>query len=955
MISDNRPDIFYSVFSTKISSHLSNPSYSNDKTNILSNIIHNVYDGKEKLINIYKLFLDRTKYTKSKINLNTAEILQFCLRFCLNADEISGDYDNIYYPLYCGDQNINSYIPGNDIKERKIYYIYSKIKKYLYEHPSSHGVYICACNLDKEKEETCIKFEEGNGYPAFKGVCSYCGLEIGNDGNKNSFYERDYYYRIFKDENDLEKESKNKVNGNCITLKTFFDKFISENLESDSKGINISKKRHFDNPEKPIRNQSQIGFRLMNLILYSHLFTNVLFNNKEEYFAAEKLTYLDYIVGNWNKLKLLLGKKIDIHIFMNLIYKDLLAYLNSLKTIEDYNKLLEVEKKIENIIENKLYKKTEKIKDKLYTKFEAFYLFYAKKKNEFREKDSDNKTTLIKQINPVKNYNDEKKYPYYKNILYSDYPDKNFYQEKLEEKSIEKYPVIDQFLNPNNTNNKQIKNFLYFNFVIKSLLNKYSGKINKKEAKKLSFEKTEIYKNNKKICDEFIKIINDKIKHNNLTKESMLENFLISRSTEIGKAYIEIYKDFAKNQNELLTEIIKKINAISYETLECQEINIQEAQKGDLLILYFENSNDFNEIFLTNTFREIYNESSKIKYENYNSYSVNFDKIEKILEDNFIKNACFLKLDEIIEMNYSGEDFLNDGLSEFNENKIKNKITGSLDEKDKKIFINYFEKNLANNLVSCLEINEGLRHIIAYANKNFKRIKYSKSLYDITNEGGFPYKISDNLKEFLKENINLTISKIDELIIYLEILYFDLALKNRKEFNEKIDDSTKNKIDEYYRAVSGRLITKEKLSLAIIKLLLNVLLNQKNKTELIDINDNLFEYLNNNYLWTKEIYSDGRFGKEMDGYKSLGINVKSAYDFYSYIANDFKDNFEKEKTDILEKIRKDEEEKLRKEKEEKREKERALIENTNASENKENNIPEVEDDDEDNDDMLDDL
>lgn len=47
----------------------------------------------------------------------------------------------------------------------------------------------------------------------------------------------------------------------------------------------------------------------------------------------------------------------------------------------------------------------------------------------------------------------------------------------------------------------------------------------------------------------------------------------------------------------------------------------------------------------------------------------------------------------------------------------------------------------------------------------------------------------------------------------------------------------------------------------------------------------------------------------MDEYKSLGINVKSTYDFYSYIANDFKDNFEKEKTDILEKIRKDEEEK----------------------------------------------
>ena len=161
---NNRFDIFYSVFSTKISAYLSSPN--DDKKEILSNIIQNAFDEKEKLLNIFKLFIDTSKYNKINISIKSAEILQFSLRYCLNSDEISEDYDNIYYPLYCNDQNISSFIPGNDLKESKIYSAYSKIKKYLDTHPSSHGVYICTCNINKENEEITLKFEEGNnGYP----------------------------------------------------------------------------------------------------------------------------------------------------------------------------------------------------------------------------------------------------------------------------------------------------------------------------------------------------------------------------------------------------------------------------------------------------------------------------------------------------------------------------------------------------------------------------------------------------------------------------------------------------------------------------------------------------------------------------------------------------------------------------------------------------------------------
>ena len=54
----------------------------------------------------------------------------------------------------------------------------------------------------------------------------------------------------------------------------------------------------------------------------------------------------------------------------------------------DYNKLLEVEKQIENIIENKIFKKTQKIKDKEYSKYEVYLILtntsdYILSMNEF--------------------------------------------------------------------------------------------------------------------------------------------------------------------------------------------------------------------------------------------------------------------------------------------------------------------------------------------------------------------------------------------------------------------------------------------------------------------------------------------------------------------------------------------------------------------------------------------
>ena len=546
--------------------------------------------------------------------------------------------------------------------------------------------------------------------------------------------------------------------------------------------------------------------------------------------------------------------------------------------------------------------------------------------------------SLIKENNDSKTI-DEQKYPYYKSFFYSDYPDINFFRNKFKEKNKRKYPVVDLFLNQENYEKELNKDFICFNFVIKSLLCQYSNKMTKLEVKKLTFERTNVYKQYTKICNKFIEIINSKKDGDNLTKGSSLEKFFDDKICK------EIYNKYAKIHNNLLNEIIKKINQVDYNNFKLQEINIQEARKEELIILDFENKNNFMEILFDNTFREIYSSNSKIENNNYNLYSIDFDKIEKTFEDTFIKNACFLKANEIVEMKYIKNDFLNDGIYEFNEKLI----IESLSESDKKEFLRFYEKYLENSLESCLEINENIKNIIAYINKIYN-VNNSKLVTNIINDGGFYYKINNNLKDFLYNNLNLKISKLSNLMLYLETLYFELAMKEKDEYNEKINYETKSKIDKYYTDKNRLLITKDILSITIIRFLINIEINKKNdKTESIDFNDNLFDYLNIKYLWNNEIFNNIRFIQEYEELKNLGIYVKNIYDFYSYISIDTKSNFEKEKKEILGKIRIDENEKLIKEKQEKgdkkEEKTKLKIKNENVEENQANKAKDIIDDD----------
>ncbi len=202
----------------------------------------------------------------------------------------------------------------------------------------------------------------------------------------------------------------------------------------------------------------------------------------------------------------------------------------------------------------------------------------------------------------------------------------------------------------------------------------------------------------------------------------------------------------------------------------------------------FKNSTELQEIILSNTFREIYIKNG-ISYNKYNSYSIDFESIDKIFTEKLIENKVILETNDIIEMQFTNEDFLNDHVLEYNY-KIN---LSSLRNDDKKDLIAFYEKRLKDNEDACLKINEGLKNIIAYITKH-KNIAFDESIKSIINKGKINANFSDIFKEFLNQNNNLSINNLSNLMLYFGRLCFDDVIKNRKEWQEMKKLKTKLKI-----------------------------------------------------------------------------------------------------------------------------------------------------------------
>ena len=317
----------------------------------------------------------------------------------------------------------------------------------------------------------------------------------------------------------------------------------------------------FENIHQTVRKLSQPGYRLLNFILYSHLFYSnclgYISNENMNKYICDGMTCLKMIVLNWNLLKdALQSKGVQIiQIFMNLIFDKLIEKLKKCKEIKTNEEREKFEEEIDQLM-------TESFKE-----YEAYSKTYLELNQEALQLDKHNMKALMLENNEITTY-DEENYPFYKFFLMTTYPSKaEFINELKKVLNYEtKYPLISSYISEGNEQKNLIKFLPDFNEFVNLMIDTYSYKISREDASKKILKEEEIYKNNQqkflKKFDKFKKIwvhlkpfstkygCRDEMPPVDLDENKSLSYFL-NDNGEIGKGmYIAAaYQNFIEWQN----------------------------------------------------------------------------------------------------------------------------------------------------------------------------------------------------------------------------------------------------------------------------------------------------------------------------------------------------------------------------------------------------------------------
>ena len=712
--SDNFIDNFINTSIILILSKLKNKDFelSEEYENYYNNICKPLFAGNEKLSIFIDFLLNPQKYQELKkygIDSSNVESLFWGFRYCLNCfNEINEDDDDkIYSTLY--DKNKISYLtekcyPGSNPKYEPKYELYKNIIKHFKEKPNE-GCYACLC--EKGYIHSVPYGFPGDLEKDMK--CPNCGQAIGSEyieeevGKICKIINRKDYVRIFNDEEEIDKIKEDEVKSkklqeiNYMTVDQFKKDYIIKIFNED-KGIQRIDPSYFRKEDKYTRELSQISFRLLNYILYSHLFFAKLYTGVSENFDKflptkiinedkfERMSWGETLNECWNFLKKeLLKKEIDsIEIFMNFTFKDLYTKLNLEECISDYESLISFEEKLEGVIKDKIKLAQDECK-----KYKKLIDKNSKDKNSF--------VSLLTEKMDGSNYSRDQ-YPNYDNFYYTDYLDeenvsKLFQANDLANKS--EYVVLNSYLkydkNKKINETKKNKEENYYSWdninTFISVLNlfneKYSRTITRQAAKNKILEEDEVYQQNKNKVEKFIKFFNqlqereNKKKQNKENKENKnkeenqeenktttekeilkldikenhLSDILLDPENKYGKAYKGILQKIIETQNEKLSDLLEKISDENLNPNNINKINIQQIKEDEIFTFNMPDKFAFiNEAF-NSSYRKIIDNKN---YEIYNQYEINYDSLEERLTNALVKNKKLLK-DDIIDFIYKEE------------------------------------------------------------------------------------------------------------------------------------------------------------------------------------------------------------------------------------------------------------------------------------------------------------
>ena len=920
----------------------------------------------DKLLILVKLLFDPSKFLEIKekyeIKPKDIEALLYGYRYCLN--EIAEEYDDednekIFSVLY--DINKLNYLteklfPGSDTEDKQYYDLYYQIENHFEKQPNA-GCYICLCDKDKGYYHSI-----SSGYPrsSDNSVCPICGKEIGakekyteiiRDEEKINIkiYEpikRENYFRVFKDEQEVNaiKNDKNKrymLNVKYMTKEKFKKEYIIP-LYKQEKGLHKINENKFKKDDKAIRNLNQITYRLLNYILYSHLFFAKLYLDSKNvdtscfdlYLPVHHEGQMSWI-NTINECFILLQKELSkigikqIDIFMNLIFVELFNKLHDKNCIETYDDLVGFEDDLNILINNKIEDTKNEIQR--YKKIE--------------EQNCKEKTSAIALLKETYNNYDQNEYPYYEYFYYTDYIDEKYLDNILEHEDKEKYPILNKYLEYKRINKitddkYSINNLILFNGVLNLFNEKYSNKISKENGEKQILKDSDIYQNtnNIKSIDNFIKIYNsfkleDKGKKLKLNaNENSISDFFLYDDNKYGKSYKEIYKEFIKRQNEKLEELLDlKIKNYTLKSTSKIKINIQQIKEKEIFTYDTHNNFNFTEIIFNSSYRKII---STKKYEDYNEFIIDLNSIETRITDSLLKGKKLLK-NELIEFRYNDEVFSNE-IDDVIFNFEHKYTICDINIKDKVEIYNYVIENKGNNekykniITDFFTLMEYLIKISKNNNKedtgNTQISKVNENIRNISKDFKDLFKDANDDKD---KDIYLTVNKTSNIFSYYLKLIFKYIKADIEKYQEKSSTIDKNKINTFFS--KNPIITRESLADAIRMFISVVLYREKDKDKIKTNKKNIIGYLHKKDLWENKIYTNEKFEKNIGEIKSFNIAIKEILWFYNLI-NDAEEDYEKDVIEYLQNIKKEEE------KSEENEEDNNLENNKNKEEESESNF-----------------
>ena len=896
---------------------------------ILSNLIKKGFEKSEIYINFYnyvcknlfksptiskalKLFYDPTKYEKIKnqndFNNDIIKIIIYSYRYCLN-EIVSGSKSSIYGLFYDKNkiQDINKYYyPGNDIKDNPTYDVYIKILNHFKEKPKQ-ACFICMCN---EGYYYSTRDEEPNEKDIGQN-CPFCEEPIGSIKEKRRIIpvKRNNYFRILTQNEYDYKKKRDFHEYDYITINDFKEKYIDTNLQEE-KGISKNDENHLKKDNKIVRDLTQVSYRLLNYILYSHLFFARLITEDKEYdkYLPDKMKWGKLINELWKLLKMELNNNgiNNIEQFMNYIFNELFKILNETNNIKEYQALKKLEKALNTLIIDKisLFKKEFKkdiLVNEIIDKSDEKFIYYLLKE----------KYTDIEL--------DE--YPFYQHFFYSDYIDENYLLELLKLKNKEKYPVLLKSLEPSPKKEVySLKKLAIFNGVLNLISEEHLYKISREDAEKNIIKEDEIYKENSEIIDNFIKFYNDLKKKNEKKKslkldiESKLSDFFVDDNTDIGKSYKEIYQEFIKKQNAELEPLLKiKIDKEIFDKNCRKKVNVQNINENEIFTLNLPNNFSFTDIAFNHSYRKVVIDND---YKSYNKFIIDVDSIEETVTELLLKNKKLLN-DNITNFIYKNEDLIfenSDLITKFNNNS--NMELHKIDLDDKVILYKFYDEHHEDiNLL--VDIINDFIQLIIFLNNNKNNSKISDKISG-TKEISEVFKvlngvnISSEFKGIFEDKNTLTINKTTNLLMYYIRLIFDKVIKD--DFNEyqikleDIEETRKDKIKKHFN--KKLLIGKKEFKNAISLLVSLFLYNEKEKEQKIKNNsNNIVNYLNIKDIWIDILTNRKEFKEELKEIKKLKIQINQILAIYELLT-DNKEEEEKYYDDVLKEIekRKNEEE-----------------------------------------------